>query len=469
MNRRPPNLLLVTADQLRPDCLGFAERQPVSTPAIDALASSGVVFSNAFTHIPTCCPARQSLLHGSRPEAFGALWNYDIGLPVATIDPSGPTWVTAMKQRGIASCYVGKWHVHPHADPVDLGYDRYVSLDAYDDHRIRIGAPALSSMPWAGMLDPVDTADTRTHWMARQAVRWLEAVPDGQPWHLRVDFVEPHLPSCPTADFLAPYWSQDPDPWPNWDDPLAGKPHAQLQQRWNWGVEGWSWEDWKPLVAHYLATIAQLDDALREILAAIERRNEKDTLIVFTSDHGDLTGSHGMIDKHNVMYDEVLRVPLILRWPRRWSPRVDTRLVYGLLDLAATLYEIYEGVIPSRCHGQSLLGACDGTAEERDEIVATYNGQQFGLYTQRAIRTQRWKYVWNAADVDELYDLESDPAELVNRIADDSVASLVVDLRRRLYDVLTADADQQVANEWVRRQLVDGRKAPQSRPASVAR
>lgn len=455
-----PNLLIVTADQLRPDCLGFGGRQPVSTPALDALAETGVVFAHAYTHIPTCCPARQSLLHGGRPESFGAYWNYDIGLPVATIDPTLPTWVSSMTTKGLDSCYVGKWHVHPTATPLDFGYQAYVPLEVYDKFRAGLDVPAVSAAPWFGAVDNVPTAWSRTHWMADKAVEWLDGVPTQQPWHLRIDFVEPHLPSCPTEEFFAPYRSRRFEPWLNWDDPLHNKPYAHRQQRWSWGVEGWAWADWSPVLAHYLAVISQLDAAIGRIVDVVEARADaSSTVVVFVSDHGDMTGSHGMIDKHNVMYDEVLAVPLIVRCAERWAAAVRNQLVYGFGDLAATLYALYDDEEPERCFGRSLLGLLDGDGHDwRDEIVATYNGQQFGLYTQRAIRTDQWKYVWNGADLDELYDLASDPAELNNLIDDESHADVLVDLRHRLHRRLTIDGDGQIDNEWVGRQLLDGRK-----------
>ncbi|MDF2724823.1 MAG: sulfatase, partial [Paenibacillus sp.] len=92
MSKRPPNVLLITADQLRYDCIGSSGQYPVRTPHLDMLASQSAVFSGAFSHIPVCCPARQSLLHGRRAETFGALWNFNGALPVASLTPEHYTW-----------------------------------------------------------------------------------------------------------------------------------------------------------------------------------------------------------------------------------------------------------------------------------------------------------------------------------------------------------------------------------------
>lgn len=130
-----------------------------------------------------------------------------------------------------------------------------------------------------------------------------------------------------------------------------------------------------------------------------------------------------------------------------------------MLDLVPTITDALRLPPLPECVGRSLLPLASGTSAPpwRDAVVATFNGQQFGLYTQRAIRTKRWKYIWNATDVDELYDLEADPAELSNLIGSPEHASEIAGLRRRLYSVLIDEGDRQVDNDWVRSQLLEDR------------
>jgi arylsulfatase A-like enzyme len=135
-----------------------------------------------------------------------------------------------------------------------------------------------------------------------------------------------------------------------------------------------------------------------------------------------------------------------------------------LLDLPPTLLDIC-GLSPPdeyRFHGESLLPLISGESEKppdwRQEAVASYNGQQFGLYTQRMIRTREWKYVWNHTDVDELYDMNEDPHELRNLASHPSNREVLKELRSRLFDILLRDGDGMVKNEWMRRQLLEGRK-----------
>jgi len=250
-------------------------------------------------------------------------------------------------------------------------------------------------------------------------------------------------------------------PWPSFAETFEGKPYIQKQQLHSWGIEHFAWEDWAPIVARYYGSVSEMDEAVGRVLAELDALGEAErTIVIFTADHGDMCGAHRMMDKHCIMYDDVLHVPLVVRWPGVVPAGAECgRFVYGFLDLAPTLSEIASlGGPEGGFHGRSLLPLLGGEepGDWREAVVATYNGQQFGLYCQRMIRTGRWKYVWNPTDVDELYDLAEDPAELRNRIADPDLAETLAGLRRRLHDEL-AGFDG-LLNGWTRRQLLDGKK-----------
>lgn len=464
---RSPNLLVIVLDQLRYDCLGAASGGAVATPTLDGLASRGVSFEQAFTHFPVCCPARQSLLCGTRPETFGGLWNYDVALPVQGLSSDAWTWTAALARRGYQSAHVGKWHVNPAAGPTEFGYDRDVSEASYRAFR-QERYPAVVSPSgreaYFGYLDPVPLADTEAHWLIRQAIGQLREFDrdPSKPWHLRIDLNQPHLPCCPVTEFAGRYRPGTIKPWGSFAETFRDKPYIQRQQLVNWDVETWTWDDWAPVVARYLAVITQTDNAIGTLLAELEESGQStDTVVVVTTDHGDLCGAHRMLDKHYVLYDDLLRVPLIVSWPGRFVAGVRRQeLVYNLLDLVPTFVELFGLDAPANLVGRSVLPLLTSTAAPSDwrhEVVATYNGQQFGLYTQRAIRTAEWKYVWNATDVDELYNLAEDPFELENRIRDRAAAGVLGDLRRRLLAILRAEGDRQMGS-WVEPQLLQGKK-----------
>lgn len=476
-----PNILLIIADQHRADCVEGAGHPLVRTPALLRLAREGVHFTHAFTPVPCCAPARQSLLCGEWPQSHGGLWNYGVGFPLPLFDRS--TWSEALLAAGYRTAYVGKWGVHPSRSPLDFGFQEYISSREYDTWRAAQGLsrpmPLLaSSLPenapvsrWFGGADPASLGSTRTHWCARQAIGLLERyacqerVSGGQsPWCLVLAFEEPHLPPYPADRFAEMYPPGTIPPWGSFGDPLLNKPYIQRQQLASWGVERLGWEEWSLFVSRYLGMISQIDDAVGQVLRALDALGLADsTLVIYTSDHGDNCGSHGMVDKHYIMYDDVVRVPLLLRWPDAFSKgRVCDAMVIHALDLAATIYDVATLEQPEHGAGRSLLPLCRGeeVADWREEAIAVANGAQFGLYCQRMLRDRHFKYVWNATDVDELYDLATDPWELYNLAAEAAYQGCMQHMRRRLLQALEAQGDALVRNEWMRAQLIQGRKFP---------
>ncbi len=449
-----PNLLMLVLDQLRHDSLGVTSDGAVSTPHLDALAARGVRFNRAFCAIPTCCPSRQSMLTGLRPEQMGTLWNYDIGSRVPALDPSWPTWTQGLTDRGYRTVYLGKWHVSPDHGPTDFGYERFEDLRV-DDGPSAGDAGVNVGVPWRGELDDRPLDDTDTHWLAGRAVSAIrELAARRGPWHLRVDWVEPHLPCRPHPSFYRRYRDQAIDLWPSHADALVDKPFIQRQQRLSWGVDGWQPTDWVRWKRHYYAVISQVDDAIGHMLHALEETGQaQETIVVATADHGDMAGSHGMLDKHYVQYDDVTRVPLLVAGPGV-VPAIRDEFVYNGLDLAPTLAEL-TGMAGLTGPGRSLVPLLHaaGVDDWRRAAVTTFNGQQAGLFTQRAIRTARWKYVWNATDVDELYDLDRDPWELSNVATVPQHSEVMAELRRELLDTLKREGDPQVDNPWVEAQL----------------
>lgn len=467
MNQRS-NVLMIVLDQLRYDCVGRTSSGRVQTPVLDQLASTGVWFDQAYSHLPTCCPARQSLLTGQRPETMGTLWNYDISLPIPSLTPEIPTWPVRLQDAGYRSSYIGKWHVSSECDPTAFGYDRYIRQGAYR-HDIAQRYPDKTQPDlthtdgFFGGVSPLPVEDGAPHWFAHRAADEIRRLATHHaPWHVRLDLEEPHLPCQPPAEYAARYPIDSIDPWPSFAEDFTNKPYIQRQQLHSWGVADWDWEDWAPVVARYYAVINQIDDAIGVVLDALNSSGQRDnTIIVVTTDHGDMCGAHRMLDKHYVLYDDVIRVPLIISGPRVPQGQARQEFVYNLLDLGPTLLELLDLEPLPNAAGRSLtplLHAKPRTHDWRDSVVLTYNGQHNGLYTQRAIRTSDWKYIWNATDVDELYNLNADPHELVNLAGDERAQPPLARLRLRLFEHLDRAGDRQVHNPWVRRQLLGGAK-----------
>ena len=457
MADRRPNILFISVDQQRWDCLGFNDRYPVKTPQLDALASDGVCFDNSFTPFPLCAPARQALLCGRRPERFGALWNWDQGIPVASIPADAFSWAASLHDAGFRTGYIGSWHVSPTLTPRDFGYESYVPTTEL--HRyMREKNPGLGFRKgFFGEVSPFPYEDCPPHHAAALVNDLIDEYGD-QPWHIKMDLSEPHLPCRPSEPFASMYG--DVPQWASFDDPLTDKPYIHRQMRVNWHTEDMTWDDLRETARLYYAVISQIDDAVGRVLAHLRETGQYDnTVVIFTADHGDMCGDRHMMDKHYILYDEVTRVPLVMRGPGI-TPGRSRALVMNMLDLVPTILELCGCAVPDGLDGQSLVPYLrDPTLPGRRKyVLSTYNGQQFGLYTQRMIRDEHRKYVWNLTDVDELYDLDADPHELHNLVHDPARADELAALRRDMLTELDAVGDYTAKSGWLRDQLANSRK-----------
>ena len=446
-----PNILFVHSDQHRFDTLGANGHPLVRTPHLDRLAREGINFSHAFSTIPICCPARASLMTGSWPSQHGCVCN-----PGTTIyrpaRPDLPVLTDLLKTAGYRIGWIGRFHREVAGSPTDYGVDDYVPAADYNTWRKAQGIPSVES-DYFGCVDERCPPDqTRLAWQADGIIRRLnDAARDRTPFFLRWDPSEPHLPCRPTKCFADLYAPDTIPPWPSWPDPMEHKPPVQRRQRRIWNIEDWPWERWQPVVARYLAVISELDHHLGRILHRLDELGlAGNTLVIYTPDHGDFCGGHGLIDKHYAMYDDIMHVPLLIRWPDRISPgRVSDAFVSNEIDVARTLLSAAGVTPPASFVGQDLVAVGRGDAIGRDDLLGQYFGGETGGYDARMIRDRRFKFVYNPTSIDELYDLERDPGERDNRIDDQALDAE----RRRLVDRLQgwmAQVGDPLFNGWVK-------------------
>ena len=457
-----PNILLIHSDQHRYDCLGVNGHPIVQTPHLDRLAREGVNFTSAYTPAPVCVPSRNSLQYGCWPTQHLAIANEGTEAPRPARE--GLTSFSQMlHEAGYYLACVGKWQVHPQRSPLEFGYDRYIPDAEYRTWRAAQHLPPVPHQNgfW-GEVDPgIHPEQTALGWGASQVINLLvEQVNQEQPFFLRWDTNEPHLPSILPEPYYSQVAPETVPPWPSFPDPLVGKPYIQAQQRRSWHLEGWTWDQWAPLVARYLGVVSLLDAQVGRILETLQRLGlAENTMVVYSTDHGDLCGGHGLIDKHYVMYEDVTHVPLIIRWPGRAEAAIRCdAFVSHALDLALTFCEVAEAGVPSTFCGRSLLPLLAGQIDNgRQEIVSTYFGNQFGLYSQRMLRDRKHKYVWNLTAEDELYDLTQDPGELCNQAVNLKYRDVLSVLRHRLLMWMEETHDP-LLNMWTRTQLTENCK-----------
>jgi arylsulfatase A-like enzyme len=451
------NILLIQSDQHRYDCVGANGHPFLRTPNLDRLAREGVRFTHAFTPVPLCTPARNCLLYGCWPHQHLAICNYDTEAPRGA-RPELLSYSELLKDAGYSLGYIGKWHTNAFRPPSSFGFDHSIDESEYFRWREAQGLPPRPAKNgWFGETDPFITgSQSRLAWGADRVIEALgRAAGERRPFFLRWDPSEPHLPNRVPRPYDTMYPRGQIPPWPGFADPLERKPFIQRKQQRTWDVEGWTWERWSPIVQRYLGEITLMDKQIGRILAALEVNGlARDTVVIYTSDHGDMCGSHGMMDKHYIMYDDVVRVPLIARFPSSAAAgRTCGAFVSSGLDLARTFLDLGGVKSPGSYVGRSLVPALrGGDGPDRAFIVSTYFGNQLGLFTQRMVRERRWKYVWNATAEDELYDLQDDPGEIRNLATEPAAAPHLTRLRREMLGWMRAEKDP-ILNSWTERQL----------------
>jgi arylsulfatase A-like enzyme len=294
-------------------------------------------------------------------------------------------------------------------------------------------------------IDPRPPEATETRRDADAAIDLLRRYASSDsPFCIRLDFEGPHHPYMPPEAWASLYDPRSIPPWPNFDEDVAAKPAAQrrlLEQR---GVAGWDWAAWQPVVARYFGFVSYIDFEIGRVLDALDSAGLRETTVVIhTADHGDMTGSHGgQFNKGPLMYDEVCRVPLIVRDPRSGDPGVVAAPV-GSPALMPTILDLAGVPVPAGLHVSNLIPliADPAAAPAGGAAFAEYHGDEWGLYSMRMIRTETAKYVYSPHGTDELYDLEADPHELVNRDGDPAYAGTRQELGRRLRDWMLATYD----------------------------
>jgi arylsulfatase A-like enzyme len=461
-----PDLLMIVSDQERADVLG-CYGGPCRTPRLDGLAAEGVRFETCLAPTAICSPTRASFLTGLYPHGHGILNNvHEPDALRVDLAPGTATYPELLRDAGYRLGYVGKWHAGRGGPEARGFHDVVMAQDVVagaNDEAIVETEPALSEPVYARYphgrllvagIDPRPPELTETRRDSDAAIDLLRQYADlDQPFCIRLDFEGPHHPYMPPEPYAALYEPGAIPPWPNFEDDAAAKPAAQVRLIEQRGVAGWTWVDWQPVVARYFGFVSFIDAEIGRVLDALDTLGLRETTVVIhTADHGDMTGSHGgQFNKGPLMYDEVCRVPLIVRDPRSAGRGVHRGLV-GSLALMPTILELAGVPVPPGLHVSSLVpSVVDPTVAGHDAAFAEYHGDEWGLYSMRMIRTDKAKYVYSPHGADELYDLVADPHELVNRVDDPAYSGLRAELRGRLRDWMI-ETDDPLAL-WARRVL----------------
>jgi choline-sulfatase len=433
---RRPNVLLLMVDQLAAAWLPAYGNQLTRAPHLTELARAGVTFEQAYCASPLCGPSRSAMLTGRPPSATGVYDN------AAEWPASAPSVVHALRAAGYVTTLAGKMHF---VGPDQLhGYEERLTTDVYPasfdwtpDWRL----PAGARLPWYHNTESLLQAGVRESAMqtdyddevcfhAVRRLRELARGGDGRPFFLTVSFTNPHDP-----------WEVRARQWDLYADvdvglpAVASVPRAEADPH-SLRLRDMCGLDERPLTGEeaeqarraYFAAVSYADERIGEVLAALEACGHAgDTVVVFTADHGELLGEHGLWYKMSFL-DPSARVPLIVRAPG-CEPRRVAECV-SQLDLAPTLAELAGAEVDmSDMRGASLAPLLAGRGEAPGEAVAEYLAEGVSAPAVM-IRRGRHKYIRCGDDPDQLFDLEADPHEVRNLAGEGVAADLVASFRR---------------------------------------
>jgi uncharacterized sulfatase len=449
-----PNFVIVLTDTQGANVIGAYGRPELRTPNIDRLAAEGVRFERAYTTCPVCTPARSALLTGTYSHYNGAWANE---MPLGN---SMKTMGQRFKDLGYRTVYSGKWHLSG-LDYFDTG----ICPEGWDDEYWYDGRRYLNDLSdeealrWRNGLntyEDIKLHDVRAEWtwahrVVDRGIKFLRTN-HHEPFLLMISIDEPHGPSVCPAEFIEPFLDYRWQIGPNALDTLENKPESHRR---TFEASPKRSKDSTLVKPLFFGCNHFVDYEIGRLIEAVDQYSPKDTYIVFTSDHGDLHGAHGCQSKGLMMYEETARIPLIVRHSSRGNcGKVDSTLV-SHIDILPTMLGLAGAPIPEILDGESLTEHLNGSLMRPDKDVflewnqyAVDHAAYGGLQPARCIRSGDFKLVINLFDLDELYDLSSDPHELENRIGDTAYADIRNNLHQRILDWMERSYDPFRSPQW---------------------
>lgn len=438
-----PNVVVVLADQLRACSVGYAGEEPVLTPHLDRLARASTVFTTAVSPTPVCTPYRGSLITGRTALSLGLVLN---DIPLSTRETS---IAHAFAGAGYDTAYIGKWHLNGPdrrawvpPGPARQGFDTWAAanFDHNYDRSVYFAGDSPEPQLWPGY-----DAESQTS----LAIEYLGRRKAGKPFCLFLSWGPPHHPYRTVAkDYLDLYDPAAIRARPNCPD----LPRADL-----WG---------------YYAQTSFLDDQIARLVAALDALQlGEDTILAFSSDHGDMHGSHGVYKKQ-WPWDESIKVPFVLRYPRRLAPGGRIESPISAIDVAPTLLGLAGVRVPDAMEGVDLSPFLTGARDDPPGAVLLMNPCPFSIgdprgpdqvpdfrgmrMEYRGVRTARHTYVRTIDRPWLLYDNLDDPFQMRNLIDDPGAQALARALEEQMQNLMKKVGDRfQPKEEYYRQFSID--------------
>ncbi len=464
-----PNILWICTDQQRFDTLGCYGNRFVHTPNVDRLAQTGVLFEHAYCQNPVCTPSRASFLTGRYPRTTRCRQNgqsipedevlitklladagYTCGLSgklhLSACNPRACPTTERRIDDGYAEFH---WSHHPAPDWPANDYVRWLR-----EQGVEYGRSPLDGSKYVQVGMPAE--HHQTTWCALKAVNFIEAGASlDRPWLFSYNCFDPHPPFDPPEEYLGRYVGMlDEIPLPNYvPGELGGKPPLQLQN--HQSARGYPYpemteKDHRLVRAAYWAMVDVIDREVGRMLDALDRTGQREnTIVIFTSDHGEMLGDHGIYLKGPYLYEPAVHVPLVISWPGVIAGGRRSPALVELTDIAPTLLRAVGLERRPSMQGESLWPLLSGGTSadrHRDDVYCEFYNSHGGRRDRATdltmVRTERHKLVAvHGQDVGELYDLEEDPHETHNRWADAECQTIKLEMLQRLCDRMAWTVD----------------------------
>ena len=449
-----PNVLFIMSDQHNAGSMGCAGHPNVRTPGLDGIAQRGVRFDRAYCNNPICAPSRISIVSGQYPHTHRIVGNNIFELDDRNSDTLGATF----RRHGYQTAMIGKGHMIRRWDEEAYEHIRYCDLcdadrrdprkhhyfqylidhglaDRYEDGTLPRDHPTIVNRHGVADLPYEHTTEA---WTGRETVDFLQGRDRRRPFLLHMSFERPHPHWAPAAEHAGLYDPAQielgPDMIDWWEDRWAGRPEFIMRMIRNRMGAFETPDDLKRALAAHFALITVIDMEIGRVLDHLREAGDLDsTIVIYTADHGDFAGDHGVYDKNCGIYESIHRVPFLVSYPG--GPEGETRDgIIESVDIFPTLCELAEVPAPEGMDGRSILPEIAGERDGREFAICEWD---FPPPQRRvnAIRTRTHRLVYYSHELGgEMYDHRSDPYEMHNLYEDPAQMATRLELTELLFD-----------------------------------
>ncbi|MGL6313145.1 sulfatase-like hydrolase/transferase [Vibrio sp. WXL103] len=466
-----PNILIFMTDQQRGDTLNDPR---IHLPNIRKLMDNGLAFTNTHCPSPHCCPSRASFFTGQYPSQHGVWNNVCVQNTLSRrMNPKSRCFSSALVNIGYKAFYAGKWHVCYDTGPEDHGFEElYVTCnkESKQDPSSQAMSPGWEMYAGIPLYESTDSRQ-RGEIIRPGYPQYLHYGVDENPfndqdvvysslnklkelrgseskWLMYIGTLGPHDPYFVPQDFIEMYKSADVELSDIHNDTMLDKPTYNRKVKRLF--DQLSIEERKEAIRHYWAFCSYEDYLFGQVMDELEHHDLDNTIVVFTSDHGDYNGEHGLWCKGLASFRGAYHIPLAVQWPKGiHQPGRQINDLISLADIAPTITDITGTELEQPMVGKSLIHYFN---QQQQEPIHSYlytqtNGNEiYGI--QRAVFNQEWKLIHNTYDVDELYNLAIDPDELNNLAQDPTYAETMRSLYRNLWR-FAKDTNDQSLNPYI--------------------